>query len=208
MAAPNSTYARHIAKTDNYTVVAQDDVVTFTITTPKTATLPNAANCTAQNQSNEKQIINSSNSIDTLTIAAPSGNNLIGIGSLAAGQIANLFSNGTVDKLRRGRPGWHVRILRPFRILRVYRHIRLQWLHRRFRLLRLLRIQWIHWYFRILWLQRCFRIQRIQRYLRVLWNLWLLRVQWLILAGTSSGVPTFKEAGYANRRCCTSGNFV
>ena len=95
MAAPNSTYARHVAKTDNYTLVAPDDVVTFTIATAKTATLPNAANCTAQNQFNEKQIINHADSSNTLTIAAPSGNTLLGIGSLAAGQIANLFSNGT-----------------------------------------------------------------------------------------------------------------
>lgn len=96
MAPPlNSQYTKYVAKTDNYTIQFLDDVITFTIATPKTATLPLAGSCTPMSQQNVKQIVNSGNSGDTLTIAVQSGNTLVGIGSLAAGQSAYVQSNGT-----------------------------------------------------------------------------------------------------------------
>lgn len=91
----NSVYSRYIAKTSDYTVLFQDDVITFTISTAKTATLPKAGTCTPMSLQNVKQIINSANSSDTLTIAVQSGDSLLGIGSLAAGQTAYVVSNGT-----------------------------------------------------------------------------------------------------------------
>lgn len=96
MAPPlNSSYTKYVAKTDNYTVLFGDDVITFTIASAKTATMPQAASCTPMSGQNIKQVINSGNSSDTLTIAVPSGNTLVGIGSLAAGQSAYMQSNGT-----------------------------------------------------------------------------------------------------------------
>lgn len=96
MAPPlNSTYTKYVAKTDNYTILAGDDVITFTIATAKTATLPKAGTVTPMSGQNVKQIVNSGDSSDTLTIAVQSGDSLIGIGSLAAGQTAYLMSNGT-----------------------------------------------------------------------------------------------------------------
>ncbi len=91
----NSVYTKYVAKTDNYTLTFSDDVATFTIATAKTATLPKAGTCTVMSQQNVKQIINSANSSDTLTIAVQSGDTLIGIGSLAAGQETIVTSNGT-----------------------------------------------------------------------------------------------------------------
>jgi collagen triple helix repeat protein len=91
----NSTYTKVIPISDNYTVKFGDDVIVATIATAKTATLPKAGTCTPQTQQNVKQIINSANSSDTLTIAVQSGDTLLGIGSLAAGQTAYLTSNGT-----------------------------------------------------------------------------------------------------------------
>lgn len=96
MAPPlNSTYTKYVAKTDNYTILAGDDVITFTIASAKTATLPKAGTVPPMTGQNEKQIVNSANSADTLTIAVQSGDSLIGIGSLAIGQTAYLTSNGT-----------------------------------------------------------------------------------------------------------------
>jgi len=91
----NSVYERDVAKSDNYTVLFGDDQVTFTIASAKTATLPKAGTCTPMSQQNVKRIINSANSSDTLTIAVQSGDTLIGIGSLAAGQETIVTSNGT-----------------------------------------------------------------------------------------------------------------
>ncbi len=91
----NSIYAKNVAKTDNYTLTFSDDVATFTIATAKTATLPKAGTCSPMSQQNVKQIINSANSSDTLTIAVQSGDTLVGIGSLAAGQETIVTSNGT-----------------------------------------------------------------------------------------------------------------
>lgn len=91
----NSVYSRYVAKSDNYGILFQDDVITFTIATAKTATLPKAGTCTPMSGQNQKRIINSGDSSDTLTIAVQSGDSLIGIGSLAAGQTAVVTSNGT-----------------------------------------------------------------------------------------------------------------
>ncbi len=91
----NSSYTKYVAKTDNYTILFGDDVITFTIASAKTATLPLAGSCSPMTGQNAKQIVNSANSTDTLTIAAPSGNNLIGLGSLAPGQVSLVISNGT-----------------------------------------------------------------------------------------------------------------
>jgi len=96
MAPPiNSIYAKYVTKTDNYTLTFSDDVATFTIATAKTATLPKAGTCTVMSGQNQKQIINSANSSDTLTIAVQSGDTLVGIGSLAVGQETIVTSNGT-----------------------------------------------------------------------------------------------------------------
>lgn len=95
MAPLNSQYAKYVAKTDNYTIQLADDVITFTIATAKTGTLPKAGTCTSMSGQNVKQIVNSANSADTLTVAVQSGDTLLGIGSLAVGQTAYLTSNGT-----------------------------------------------------------------------------------------------------------------
>lgn len=91
----NSTYERDIAKTNtDYTVLVADDQITFTIASGQTATLPLAALCNYQNGQNRKRLVNSANSVGTLTISAASGDSLIGIGSLAVGQTGNLSSDG------------------------------------------------------------------------------------------------------------------
>lgn len=95
MAPLNSSYTKYVVKTDNYSILFGDDVITFTIASAKTATLPLAGTCSPMSGQNVKEIVNSANSSDTLTIAVPSGNSLVGIGSLAVGQTALLQSNGT-----------------------------------------------------------------------------------------------------------------
>lgn len=95
MAPLNSVYTKYVEKTDNYTILAGDDVITFTIATAKTATLPKAGTVPPMSGQNVKQIINDGDSADTLTLAVQSGDSLVGIGSLAIGQTAYLISNGT-----------------------------------------------------------------------------------------------------------------
>jgi len=92
----DTPYSRWIAKTNtDYTILFQDDQVTFTISGSQTATLPQAGICTPASGQSRKRIINSANSGGTLTISPPSGSNLLGIGSLAPGQLSNLISDGT-----------------------------------------------------------------------------------------------------------------
>lgn len=93
----NSFYTKYEAKTDNYTIPVTTDVVTFTIASAKTATLPKAGLCppNATPAYNVKQIISSGSSGDTLTIAVASGDVLLGVGSLAAGQNTIVTSQGT-----------------------------------------------------------------------------------------------------------------
>ncbi len=97
MAPPLDTpYSRWIAKTNaDYTILFLDDQVTFTIASAQTATLPTAGTCGPATGQNRKRIVNSANSVGTLTISAASGNNLLGIGSLAPGQLSVLESDGT-----------------------------------------------------------------------------------------------------------------
>ena len=92
----DTQYSRWVSKTDtNYTILFQDDQVTFTIASGQTATLPQAGVCTPMSGQSKKRIINSANSAGTLTISAPAGSNLIGIGSLAPGQLTVVESDGT-----------------------------------------------------------------------------------------------------------------
>ena len=96
MAPLNSTYQKNVSITNlDYTIKFGDDQITFTIASGQTATLPAAGTCTPMSLQNVKRIINSANSGGTLTISAPSGNSLIGIGSLAAGQETIVTSDGT-----------------------------------------------------------------------------------------------------------------
>ena len=57
----NSDYSRYIAKSNtDYTITVSDDVITFTIASPQTATLPLAGLCGPQTGQSQKQIVNSS----------------------------------------------------------------------------------------------------------------------------------------------------
>mgnify|MGYP001618161290 FL=1 len=96
MAPLNSNYTKYVSNGDsNYTVKVGDDVITFLITTGRTATLPLAGLCTPMNGQHAKQIVSNASSVGNVTIAAPSGNNLVGVGSVEPGQAVNLLSNGT-----------------------------------------------------------------------------------------------------------------
>jgi len=87
----NSIYSKFQAKSDNYTVLAGDDVIVFTIATAKTATLPLAGTCPFPQ--NVKQITSAGGSADTLTIAVTSPDTLIGASTLAAGQSTFVTAN-------------------------------------------------------------------------------------------------------------------
>jgi hypothetical protein len=91
----NSPYSTYQFKTTSYTVLKTDDVVTFQIAAPATATLPKAGTCPPMSLQNQKQIISSGSSGDTLTIAVASGDVLLGVGTLAAGQNTIVTSQGT-----------------------------------------------------------------------------------------------------------------
>jgi hypothetical protein len=84
-----STYSVFQRKTAAYTVTVSDDVVTFVIAVGRTVTLPLAKDCynTLQNQ---KMIINDSTSAGALTIAAASGDTLVGQTTLNASETALL----------------------------------------------------------------------------------------------------------------------
>jgi hypothetical protein len=87
-------YTKFVSKTNNYTLDPSDDVATFTIATAKSATMPEANQCTETKQNDEKVVINADGSSDTLTIAVPTDNSLIGVSGLAAGQTAFMVSDG------------------------------------------------------------------------------------------------------------------
>lgn len=94
----DDTYSRYVVVTNaDYTVKVLDDQVTFTIASGQTVTLPAAGLCppTGSPNQSKKRIVNSANSGGTLTIAVPSGNNLVGIGSLAPGVVTVVTSDGT-----------------------------------------------------------------------------------------------------------------
>lgn len=92
----NNNYTKYISAGDaSYTVKFADDVVTFTITTGRTATLPAAGTCTPMSGQNAKRIVSSSSSVGNVTLAVPSGNNLIGVGFVEPGQAVTVQSNGT-----------------------------------------------------------------------------------------------------------------
>lgn len=86
--AIDSTYVKNAVVTDaDKTITVSEDVITFTIAGPQTATLPLAKNCinTAQES---KLVINKSTSGGNLTIAVQSGNTLIGQDTLLPGGTA------------------------------------------------------------------------------------------------------------------------
>lgn len=89
-----STYEKFVAQSDSYTILAGDDVITFTLAAPGTATLPFSRFCSIYSQQNFKQINNVSGSSDDLTIAVQSGDTLIGESTLAPGETAFIVGNG------------------------------------------------------------------------------------------------------------------
>lgn len=89
-----STYEKFVAKTDSYTIQAGDDVITFTLAAPATATLPFSKTCTIYSQQNIKQINNVSGSSDDLTVAVQSGDTLVGESTLSPGETAFIVGNG------------------------------------------------------------------------------------------------------------------
>ena len=89
-----SQYTKFVAKSDSYTILSGDDVITFTLAAPGTATLPLSKTCTIYSQQNIKQINNVSGSSDDLTIAVQSGDVLVGETTLSPGETALLVGNG------------------------------------------------------------------------------------------------------------------
>lgn len=87
-------YTKFVAKTNSYTIQAADDVITFTIATAKTATLPLSKTCTIVSGQNAKQINNAGGSSDDLTIAVQSGDTLVGESTLSPGESALIVGNG------------------------------------------------------------------------------------------------------------------
>lgn len=87
-------YTKFVAKTGAYTIQAGDDVITFTIAAPATATLPLAKTCSIYSQQNVKQINNVSGSASDLTIAVQSGDTLVGEATLSPGETALIVGNG------------------------------------------------------------------------------------------------------------------
>lgn len=92
----DSQYTKFIAKTGAYTIQAGDDVITFTLAAPATATLPLSKTCTIYSGQNIKQINNVVGSSDDLTIAAQSGDTLVGEATLSPGETALLVGNGVL----------------------------------------------------------------------------------------------------------------
>lgn len=90
----DSQYTRFVAKTDSYTILSGDDVITFTLAAPGTATLPLSKTCTIVSGQNAKQVNNASDSSDDLTIAVQSGDSLVGESTLAPGEVATIRGNG------------------------------------------------------------------------------------------------------------------
>jgi hypothetical protein len=84
----NSTYVKDVAVTNaDKTITVSEDVITFTIASGQIATLPPAKDCINTPQT-AKIIINAGGSGGNLTIAAPSGNTLIGQDTLLPGATA------------------------------------------------------------------------------------------------------------------------
>ena len=90
----DSQYTRFVAKDDSYTIQSLDDVITFTIATAKTATLPLAKTCSVVSGQFAKQINNAGASADDLTIAVQSGDTLVGESTLSPGEVASIRGNG------------------------------------------------------------------------------------------------------------------
>jgi collagen triple helix repeat protein len=98
-------YSRFVVKDDSYTIQAADDVITFTIASAKTATLPLAKTCTLHSDQNIKQINNVSGSSNDLTIAVQSDDVLIGEATLSPGETAILIGNGVTTWSSTGSSG-------------------------------------------------------------------------------------------------------
>lgn len=85
MAPINSSYVKDRVVTNaDATITVADDVIIFTIASGQTATLPLAKDCINTPQ-RAKIIINAGGSGANLTIAAPSGNTLVGQATLLPG---------------------------------------------------------------------------------------------------------------------------
>ncbi len=92
----NNQYTKFVAIGDAaYTILQGDDVITFTIATGRTATLPTAGSCSPMTTQNVKLIISSASSVGNVTIAAPSGNTLVGVGFVEPGQVVRVTSSGS-----------------------------------------------------------------------------------------------------------------
>jgi len=92
----NSVYKKVTVAGDSaYTVKFADDVVTGTITTGRTWTLPAAGTCTPMSGQNVKQLVSGAASVGNVTIAVPAGSFLIGVGAVEPGQAVLVESDGT-----------------------------------------------------------------------------------------------------------------
>ncbi len=96
MAPVNSAYAQQVFKTASYTLTVSDDIARFTIAAPATATLPLSRNCSLLSKQNIKIIANAGGSASDLTIAAGSGDTLVGENTLSAGETAFLTGDGVL----------------------------------------------------------------------------------------------------------------
>jgi hypothetical protein len=83
-----TSYDKFVAVTNaDYTVKQGDDIITFTIASGQTGTLPLAKDCVGTVQ-NQKIMVNAAGSGNNLTIAVQAGNTLIGQDTLLAGGTA------------------------------------------------------------------------------------------------------------------------
>jgi hypothetical protein len=89
-------YERTAVKTTSYTITVADDVIKFTAAAPLTATLPQAQTCSLASGQNVKVIASASGSVSDVTIAAASGDTLVGENTLSAGETAYLTSDGVL----------------------------------------------------------------------------------------------------------------
>lgn len=92
----DSQYTKFVAKSDSYTILSGDDIITFTLAAPGTATLPLSRTCSLVSRQNIKQINNVSGSSDDLTVAVQSGDTLVGESTLSPGETALVVGNGVL----------------------------------------------------------------------------------------------------------------
>ena len=89
-------YERTAVKTSAYTITVADDVIKFTAAAPLTATLPQARACSIVSGQNVKVIASASGSASDVTIAAASGDTLVGETLVHAGGTAYLVGDGVL----------------------------------------------------------------------------------------------------------------